>query len=170
MDISFGGIEWLSQAERPQRAQPLDLLFPGKKWLYPCCLETRDSVLLRNLCLFTAIFFPLVWLHTLYLKTLFHMSFCISPSTHSCPLTQLDFIYFFVLIFLMCHISKVSRTTEASALRFCDAPANLSSAEVLATWRNHLHPNRLQIGEAVVFCCVLSPPGLPALKCSLSAF
>lgn len=50
---------------------------------------------------------------------------------------------------------RVSRTTEASALRFCDTPADLSPTEVLVAWRNHLYPNRLQIGEAVVFCCVL---------------
>lgn len=80
------------------------------------------------------------------------MSFCVSPSTHSCPLTLLDFVSIF---FDVSYKQRVSWTTEASALRFCDAPANLSPTEVLVAWRNHLYPNRLQIGEAVVFCCVL---------------
>lgn len=51
MEISLGGMEQLLQADRPRRAQPLDLLLPGEKWLYPCCLETRDSVLPRNISL-----------------------------------------------------------------------------------------------------------------------
>ena len=51
MEISLGGMDQLLQAERPQRAQPLGLLLPGKKWLYPCCLETQDSVLPRNISL-----------------------------------------------------------------------------------------------------------------------
>lgn len=151
MDISFGWMEWLSQAERPQRAQPLDLLLPGKKRLYPCCLETRDSVLLRNLLSFCCHFLLSGVASHFFLVSGFSFT-CLFVSLHPpihVPSLSLILYWFFW------YKQRVSRTTDASALRFCDTPANLSPTEVLVAWRNHLYPNRLQIGEAVVFCCVL---------------
>lgn len=106
MEISLGGMEKLLQAERPWRVQPLDLLLPGKKWLYPCCLETRASSLPRNISL---VFFHCHFLASglashffiLTLSISHAVSFYVSRSFHSSPLP----LFHFVLIFLKCHIS-----------------------------------------------------------------
>lgn len=92
MEISLGGMEQLLQAGRLRRVQPLDLLLPGKKWLYPCCLETQDSVLPRNISLsFHCHFLP-----SGLASHFFILSLSISHAVFLC-LSVLPFIHPFIL-------------------------------------------------------------------------
>lgn len=120
MEISLGGLEQLSQAERPPRAQPLDLLLPGKKWLYACCLETRDSVLQRNISLsFHCRFLPSDLTARSFFKNLesHHFLRCLFVSFHPSFLHRHTFLFSIDFSEVSCK-HGVSRTTEVSAFRF----------------------------------------------------
>ncbi len=161
MEISLRGMEQLSQAERPWRAEPLDLLLPGKKWLYPCCLETRDSSLPRNISLF----FHCHFLASGLASHFFIFSLSISHAVFLCllalPFIPLPTLSFCIDFSKVSYKHSVSRTTEVSAFRVflllwltCHPQKYLWQGE-----RNHLHPNRLRIGVAVVFCFSTIPNG-----------
>lgn len=115
MEISLGGMEQLSQAERPRRAKPLDLLLPAKKWLYACRLDTQDLVLPRNISLsFHCHFLPSgLASHFFHLKSL-HFTCCLFASLPFIPAPSLSFCIDFSEV--SCR-NGVSRTTEVSAFR-----------------------------------------------------